>query len=76
MDSSPARAVRADGLILGVPVAAGHHRVVFRYRPPAMTAGIAVSAVTTVGLVAWAVVDHRRRRRSHRGSQTVTVAAP
>jgi hypothetical protein len=56
--------VRADGLILGVPVASGHHHVVFRYRPPAMSAGIALSAVTTVGLVAWAAVDHRRRRRS------------
>jgi hypothetical protein len=63
VDGSSVPLVRADGLILGAPVTAGHHRIEFRYRPPAMVAGIVVSAVTTVGLVAWAVVDQRRRRR-------------
>jgi len=63
VDGSSAPVVRTDGLILGVPVAAGHHHVVFRYRPPAMKAGIAVSAVTIIGLAAWAIVDVRHRRR-------------
>src|SRR5207248_9094171 len=60
VDGSAAPVVRTDGLVLGVPVGAGHHHVVFRYRPPAMTAGIVVSAVTIAALGGWAVVDERR----------------
>jgi len=63
VDGRSAPLVRADGLVLGAPVSAGRHHVDFRYRPPGMAAGVAISAVSIVGLGGWAVVETRRRRR-------------
>ena len=63
VDGRSAPVVRADGLVLGVPISAGRHRVVFRYRPPGLAAGIALSAVSIAGLGGWAAVERRRRPR-------------
>src|SRR5205823_42251 len=60
VDGRSAPVVRADGLVLGVPVPAGSHRVVLRYVPPGFRAGVAVTLVTIVGLATWGVVVRRR----------------
>ncbi|NOZ79689.1 MAG: YfhO family protein [Acidobacteria bacterium] len=42
----------ADGPFLALPVGAGHHRLEVIYRPPEVAAGIAISGLTLLGLVA------------------------
>lgn len=64
VDGHAAPVVRADGLVLGVPVPAGNHHVVLRYRAPGFTAGVALSVLTVLGLLVSAVVVRRRRRIS------------
>ena len=49
IDGQPAPVVRANGLFRAVRVAEGRHDVRFRYRPPAVVAGAALSVI---GLVA------------------------
>ncbi|MEB3328910.1 MAG: hypothetical protein VKQ33_06725 [Candidatus Sericytochromatia bacterium] len=54
--------VRAYGLVLGVPVPAGHQRFTLVYRPPHwQAAGLASVAAGAIWL-AWALVAWRRRR--------------
>jgi hypothetical protein len=55
--------VHADYAFAAVPLAAGAHRVERRYRPPALLAGLLVSAVTALGLCAAALSRAARRRR-------------
>ena len=59
VDGRAAEVVRANGLFRGVRLGAGHHRVRFRYRPPAALAGAAISGL---GLVAAAALGVARRR--------------
>jgi hypothetical protein len=51
--------VRVDGLVQGVPVPAGRHRVALRYDPPGAWAGLAVSLLTVAGLLVWLAVSRR-----------------
>jgi uncharacterized membrane protein YfhO len=44
--------LRADGYLRAVPLAAGSHRVVFRYRPDAFFLGAAVSVLALAILAA------------------------
>lgn len=60
VDGHPEAVVRADGIVQGVPVGPGHHRVVLHYRPPGLVAGAAVSALTLVALGGWCLLDRRR----------------
>jgi hypothetical protein len=60
VDGHVAPVVRLDGIVLGVPVAAGHHSVELRYRPPGLRAGALVSGLTVVALVIGAAVRRRR----------------
>ena len=43
MDGHPAPILTADGCLRAVPLPAGSHRVVFRYRPVSFYAGAALS---------------------------------
>jgi Bacterial membrane protein YfhO len=61
LDGRPAAVERAEGRYLAVAVPSGRHRVVFRYRPPRLVAGVAVSALSLL-VVAWLAVGARRRR--------------
>ena len=54
--------LRVDGAIQGVPVPAGERRVVFRYRPPGLGAGAAVSLATLGTMAVWAILRRRRSR--------------
>ena len=62
VDGRAADVVAANGLVTGVPVPAGEHEVVLRYRPPGLTAGALVSALAGVGLAGWWALDRRRVR--------------
>jgi hypothetical protein len=51
VDGAPVVPVRGDGIVQGVPVPAGDHRVEARYRPPGLLAGAIVSLMALVGLL-------------------------
>jgi hypothetical protein len=55
VDGAPAVARRGEGIVQGVQVPAGEHRVAARYRPPGMTAAAVVSLISVLALlgVAW-----------------------
>jgi hypothetical protein len=60
-DGRPAEILLADGFFRGVALPAGSHRVVFRYRPPAVIAGGAISAAALVALLLLARQGEPRR---------------
>ena len=75
VDGHPAPVVRVDGLVQGVPVGPGRHRVTLRYRAPGLVAGAAVSAATLAGLLGWWLVDRRRPSRARRVTGAGTGAS-
>jgi hypothetical protein len=62
VDGRRAAIVRADVCFRAVPVAAGSHRVVFRYLPLSVAAGAALTALTAVAAL-WVLVGAVRSRR-------------
>ena len=62
VDGHPAPVLRANTAFRAVALDAGRHEVEFRYRPAAVTAGLALSATTLA--VALALVGWRRHGRS------------
>jgi hypothetical protein len=65
VDGAPAEVLRANVVFRGVPLGAGRHQVVFRYRPAAVPVGAAVTVVCALGGLGLA--RHARR---------ATAAAP
>ena len=61
VDGKPAPVLRVDGYFRGVAVAAGSHRVTFRYVPVSFYAGAAVSFVALVAAVGLAWRGEPRR---------------
>jgi len=54
VDGAPARVLRANGKHIAVPVPAGRHEVVLRYRPPGWLEGLAGSALAVaLAALAW-----------------------
>ena len=53
-------------LLRGVKVPAGHHTVVFQYRPLPFRIGAALSSVTLMALFAWACVLLYRHTESQK----------
>ena len=51
VDGRPAAAERGAGILQGVRVSAGEHRVEARYRPPGLTAAAIVTLMSLVGLL-------------------------
>ncbi len=64
VDGTPAPIYRANYLFRAVPVPAGSHRVVFRFRPRSFERGVAISAASlaTLGLVGLVFAWRGRRR--------------
>ena len=44
-------------------IEAGTHTVEYRYRAPGLAVGVVISSVTAVGVIAWAVLEARRREQ-------------
>ena len=62
VDGEPVETVRANTGFTGVPVPPGEHAVVLTYVTPGLRAGLAIALATLCGLVAYAIIDRRRRR--------------
>ena len=63
VDGKPAKLLEVDHAFRGVKVPAGSHRVVFTYQDRAMQAGLALSALTCLGIVGLWFWGRRRDRR-------------
>lgn len=66
VDGEEVEVRRADGLLLGVPLGAGAHRVELRYSAPGLPVGAVISVATVVLLAGGALLESGRRRRSSR----------
>jgi hypothetical protein len=62
IDGAAAPILAADGLVRAVPFPGGRHRLVMRYAPPEVQAGLALSAVGLALLAALAAWEERIRR--------------
>jgi uncharacterized membrane protein YfhO len=65
VDGHAVTVLRANALVVGVPVPHGRHRVRLTYRPPGLTAGLVLSGGSLAGLVlasAFLVATRRRRQ--------------
>ncbi|SFR86371.1 hypothetical protein SAMN05428970_3296 [Agromyces sp. CF514] len=64
LDGEPVELAGAEHAAAAVHVdEAGQHEIVLEYRTPGLTAGIAVTALTLLGLLAWGIVGFVVRRR-------------
>ncbi|HJU22872.1 MAG TPA: YfhO family protein [Casimicrobiaceae bacterium] len=61
IDGVDARVLRTDYALRGLPVPAGRHRVVLRYRPLAFYAGLAISLSALAALAAFVIAARRTR---------------
>jgi hypothetical protein len=61
VDGAPVPIVHADYAFRGVPVPAGRHTVQFRYTPPGLPLGVAISLLALLALTGWWVWDRRDR---------------
>lgn len=73
IDGRPAPVVRVDGLVQGVPVPAGSHRVVLAYRAPGLRAGFLIGLATLAILLVTGVVS-KSLRASHLKRRPDTIA--
>jgi hypothetical protein len=62
----PMTLLRTNRVMRGVLLSAGTHRLTYRYRPGSVFWGAAISGVSTLGLLAAAIVAGFRRRPSVR----------
>lgn len=62
VDGRPADIERVDYLLRGVVVPPGRHVVAFRYVPASVIAGLVVSVLTALALIAAGLVERLRRR--------------
>lgn len=76
VDGRPAPVVRADGIVSGVPVPAGTHRVELAHRAPGLRAGVAISAATLVLLVGLSARSRTTSGRPGRPSSSPPLTTP
>lgn len=58
VDGQPVSLIRADGVLLGVPLSAGAHTVTLHYRPDGFRWGVLLSVlgvIAALGLIAWGI---------------------
>jgi uncharacterized membrane protein YfhO len=59
VDGRPAEILRADYVLLAVPVEAGQHRVELVYRPLSFIVGAAISGLAVLAMVGLALKERR-----------------
>jgi hypothetical protein len=64
VDGVPAKILRADVLLRGVPISAGHHQVVFRYAPRSFRLGVVVSGLALVVAISLGLAGPLLRKRT------------
>ncbi|WP_147470360.1 YfhO family protein [Corallococcus sp. AB049A] len=69
LDGAPVPILAANVAVRAVPVPAGRHSVVMRYRTPGLVPGVALGLLTLGALGAAMVVSVRRGRRGARGAE-------
>jgi hypothetical protein len=62
VDGEEAQVLRVNGIVQGVPVAAGVHRVELVYRAPGLRLGFIISLFTLALFVAWITLEKLRAR--------------
>ena len=62
IDDQPTTLYPANFAFRAVLVPPGEHRVAFTFEPPTWRVGLAISALTVVGLIVFGVTAWRRRR--------------
>ena len=62
VNDKPARLYEADGVLRAVLLPAGESKVVFRFLPLTLYVGVALSSLTVLLVVGYAVVRHRREK--------------
>ena len=75
LDGEKTSLLPANGLVRGVPVPVGTHKVVFRYRCPGLQAGTAVSLGTVLLLLLWMLLarsNHSTAKSSHMPAKDAT----
>jgi uncharacterized membrane protein YgdD (TMEM256/DUF423 family) len=66
VDGAPARLIRADGILRGVPVPEGQHTVRVWYVPSSVRVGLAISVLALVGSVGgWLLANRHSVAASH-----------
>jgi hypothetical protein len=75
VDGKTAPVLRADAVVVGVPVPAGRHHVEIRYRPPGFVAGATLSSLTLGAFLLAPLLMYARRRKRQR-SATQRSKAP
>jgi hypothetical protein len=79
VDGRTVPVLRADYLLQGVPVPAGHHEIRLTYRDPTVGVGLALSGVVWLAFVlalGWLLVTSRRRKRSRRAAPATPSLDP
>lgn len=61
VDGERVEILQVDGVLRGVPVSRGHHQVELRYEPRSISAGIGLTGLTIVLVMAGLAVTNRRR---------------
>lgn len=72
VDDARAVPYAAYGSVLGIPLVPGTHEVSLRYRAPGLTAGLALTALTTLGIAAWPAARRWRKKRRGAGAESRT----
>lgn len=78
VDHRAAPVIRVDGILQGVAVGAGAHRVVLSYHAPGLWPGIALTGLTAALLLGWGLAQGRvyARPPSRGSSNSASAAAP
>jgi hypothetical protein len=70
VDGVPAQILVTDGILRGVPIPAGDHRVTLRYRPKSLILGLAISATALLAvLIVLTLAGWRHFGKRHRSPQ-------
>jgi uncharacterized membrane protein YfhO len=60
VDGQPQPVYRADGILRGVQVPAGHHAILFTFRPPLLLLGVMISVAALLCTVILVVLGARQ----------------